>query len=203
MANKRNFQRELEDILALTDRENKPTLLLHCCCAPCSSYVLEYLKDYFKITCLFYNPNISPLQEYLFRKEELLRYINTAHKGENIPVLDCDYDSDLFYTAAKGLENAPEGGERCRQCFTLRLKKTVELADKKYDYVATTLTISPLKNAQLLNQIGEELCCDKSVCWLPSDFKKRGGYQRSIQLSKEHQLYRQNYCGCIFSKLQK
>lgn len=169
-------------------------LLLHCCCAPCSSACLERLKDYFKITVLFYNPNIED-GEYERRKEELLRLISTTGWADFI---DCDHDESEFYSAVKGLEDAGEGSSRCLKCFELRLAKTKEIADKNgYDFFTTTLTVSPLKNAQAINAIGARLGGEK---WLYSDFKKRNGYLRSTELSKEYGLYRQNYCGCKFSK---
>ncbi len=169
-------------------------LLLHCCCAPCSSACLERLKDDFKITVLFYNPNIGG-EEYERRKSELLRLIETTGWADFI---DCDHDEEEYFRAVKGLENEGEGSSRCYKCFELRLAKTKEIADGRgFDLFTTTLTISPLKNAQVINEIGERLGGEK---WLYSDFKKRDGYLRSLQLSKEYSLYRQNYCGCIFSK---
>lgn len=169
-------------------------LLLHCCCAPCSSACLERLKDYFKITVLFYNPNIED-GEYERRKEELLRLISTTGWADFI---DCDHDESEFYSAVKGFEDAGEGSARCLKCFELRLAKTKEIADKNcYDFFTTTLTVSPLKNARAINEIGARLGGKK---WLYSDFKKRNGYLRSTELSKEYGLYRQNYCGCKFSK---
>ncbi len=171
----------------------KKSLLLHCCCAPCSSACLERLKDSFDITVLFYNPNIEN-EEYGRRKSELVRLIETTGAAK---ILECGHDTAEFYEAAAGLENCPEGGERCLKCFELRLKKTAELClSGGYDYFTTTLTISPLKNAEAINAIGMRLGGDR---WLPCDFKKRNGYLRSIELSKEFGLYRQNYCGCIFS----
>ncbi len=169
-------------------------LLLHCCCAPCSSACLERLKDHFKITVLFYNPNIGD-GEYARRKAELLRLIDETGWADFI---DCDHDEAEYYNAVKGLENLGEGSARCLKCFELRLAKTKQVADENgFDFFTTTLTISPLKNAQAINEIGVRLGGDK---WLYSDFKKRNGYLRSTQLSKEYGLYRQNYCGCKFSK---
>lgn len=168
------------------------TLLLHCCCAPCSSSCLERLKDYFKITVFFYNPNIED-EEYERRKSELIRFISETGWADFI---DCDHDTSEFYSYIKGHEKDKEGGARCEKCFELRLKKTAEVA-KDFDFFTTTLTVSPLKNAELINKIGERLGGDK---WLYSDFKKRNGYLRSVNLSKEHALYRQNYCGCVFSE---
>ncbi len=200
--NKRNYQKELDEIIANLDKEGKkPHLLLHCCCAPCSSYVLEYLTEYFYITVLFYNPNISPKEEYEKRKAELKRLISEAEYKNDVDICDCDYNSDSFFTAIKGFEDAPEGGERCEICFNLRLGKAAEMAKKSgFEYFASTLSISPLKNADTLNRIGEELAEKCNIKHLPNDFKKREGYKRSIELSRKYNLYRQNYCGCIFSK---
>lgn len=171
------------------------TLLLHCCCAPCASACLERLKDDFKITALFYNPNIED-DEYLRRKAELIRFIKETGWAE---FMDCDREKDEFYSAIKGLEDEKEGGARCFKCFELRLAKTAEIADSgNYDYFATTLTVSPLKDAAKINAVGERV--QKNAKWLYTDFKKRDGYLRSIKLSAEHNLYRQNYCGCVFSR---
>lgn len=171
-------------------------LLLHCCCAPCASSCLERLKDYFKITVLFYNPNIDE-PEYSKRKAELIKLIGATGWAE---ILDCDSNAQDFYGAVKGLENEKEGGARCAECFKLRLEKTARLAKEGgFDCFTTTLTLSPLKNAALINSIGESLQSENTV-WLYSDFKKRGGYLRSIELSKQYGLYRQNYCGCVFSR---
>lgn len=190
-----NFDKLMQEEIART--HEKKRLLLHCCCAPCSSACLERLKDDFNITALFYNPNIED-SEYLRRKAELLRFIRETGWADFI---DCDHDEHEFYSAVKGLEHCPEGGERCEKCFYLRLKKTAEIAEKNgFDYFTTTLTISPLKNAAKINGIGESL--SGAAKWLFSDFKKRGGYLRSCELSKEHELYRQNYCGCVFSRAQ-
>lgn len=196
--NKRNFDALMEEqIKGLNGRKK---LLLHCCCAPCSSACLERLKDYFDITVLFYNPNIED-EEYNRRKAELIRFVG-ATKWANI--LDCDHEKERYYAATKGLEDEKEGGVRCKICFTLRLSKTAEIAEKNgFDYFTTTLTISPLKDANLLNEIGENLAKGKKVNWLYSDFKKQNGYLKSIKLSKEYSLYRQDYCGCIFSKRER
>ncbi len=205
--NKRNYNKELEQIIAKEELRGAH-LFLHSCCAPCSSAVLERLRTFFRITVFYYNPNISPEAEYLFRKEEeknLIAWFNTladVEAGEAYPIemIDAEYEPKLFFETVKGLEKEPEGGARCEKCFDLRLSKTVaEAAKHRADYVTTTLTISPLKNAELLNQIGERLCEQTDVCWLPSDFKKKDGYKRSITLSNELGLYRQNYCGCAFS----
>jgi hypothetical protein len=186
-------------MLAQTAQFNgeKRKLLLHACCAPCSSACLERLKDFFEITVLFYNPNIED-EEYLKRKAELKRFLQETGWAT---FLDCDHEKSKFYQAVKGLEDQPEGGKRCIKCFHLRLLKTKELADQNgFDYFATTLTISPLKNAEVINNIGESLQGNKGARWLYSDFKKGNGYLRSLQLSKEYCLYRQNFCGCIYSQ---
>lgn len=180
----------------------KPTLLLQACCAPCSSYVLEYLSELFDITLFFYNPNISPESEFLFRLRELERF--TTEAGYNkITVLAPQYDPHTFFDRVRGLEDLPEGGERCRICYELRLRKTAETAKAgNYDYFCTTLSISPYKNAEWLNEIGLALAEEIGGNWLVSDFKKKNGYKRSIELSKEYSLYRQNYCGCVHSKAE-
>lgn len=208
--NQRNYQKELEKILEKRTKEiaeekkGGGRLLLHSCCAPCSSYVLEYLKEYFAITVFYYNPNISRSGEYRKRVEEQKRLIalyNQQKAGFPIRILEGDYEPEVFFREAAGLEKEPEGGERCRKCFRLRLEKTAEEARKGgYDYFGTTLTISPLKNAVLLNEIGESLALRYQVNWLFSDFKKKNGYKRSVELSKEYDLYRQDYCGCIYSE---
>ena len=197
-----NYQKWLDK---KTDEISKsgiiPTLLLHSCCAPCSSYVIEYLSPYFSITVYYYNPNISPREEYLHRAEEQKRLIESMPVKNSVRFIEGDYASDEFYKLSRGLENAPEGGERCRQCFELRLRKAAELAAaESFDYFTTTLTISPLKNAQLINETGKALAEKYGVEYLFSDFKKKEGYKRSIELSRDYGLYRQNYCGCIFSK---
>lgn len=224
MENKRNYQKELEKILMqlpqvgneFSDRtmsdnispsasgSGTPTLLLHSCCAPCSSYVLEYLSNYFEITVFYYNPNIFPEEEYFKRVEEQKRLIAQMHTTYPVSFLEGRFDSREFYEAVRGLEQIPEGGSRCHACFRLRLKQTAKIAlSQQFDYFTTTLTISPLKNAAILNEIGEELAREYQVCWLPSDFKKKNGYKRSIELSAEYNLYRQDYCGCIFSKWER
>ncbi len=207
----RNYQKELDKILEQIikdDTKKGQRLLLHSCCAPCSSYVLEYLRQYFKITVFYYNPNISMEPEYRKRVEEQKRLIaeyNTLEgKGYPIEVIEGDYEPSAFYEAAKGLEQCPEGGERCFACYELRLRKTALLAKEgAYDYFSTTLTISPLKNAKKLNEIGEHLAVEYGILWLVSDFKKKNGYKRSIELSTEYNLYRQDYCGCIYSKQER
>ena len=198
----RNYQKELDKILLQLEQTGEvPVLLLHSCCAPCSSYVLEYLSSYFKITVLYYNPNIYPEEEYWKRVEEQKRFIREIPQKYPITFKEGKFEPDRYYSEVKGLEKEPEGGARCEKCFRLRLSEAVKIAIEEHaDYVTTTLTISPLKNASLLNQIGEELTKETKVKWLPSDFKKKNGYKRSTELSAEYHLYRQNYCGCVFSR---
>ncbi len=198
----RNYQKELEKIIEENRRSNKiPSLFLHSCCAPCSSYVLEYLSNFFSITVFYYNPNISPKEEYEHRVEEIRRLIGEMEFVHPVKFVEGRYEPKEFFDMAKGLEDVPEGGERCFRCYRLRMEEAAKLAKEGgYDYFATTLTISPLKNAGKLNEIGEELEGIYKVSHLPSDFKKKNGYKRSIELSHEHGLYRQNYCGCVFSK---
>ena len=191
-----NYQKELEKLISTLD--HKPTLLLHSCCAPCSSYVLEYLEPYFKITVLYYNPNIEPINEYLKRKGEQINFIKNVHP--NISILDVQYDNDLYSRVVEGLESEREGGSRCYKCYKLRIEKTASLADNKYEYFGTTLSVSPHKNANFINEIGKELEQKYNSKFLISDFKKNEGYKRSIVLSKEYNLYRQDYCGCKYSK---
>lgn len=196
-----NYQKQLDKIIEGLD--GTPSLLLHCCCAPCSSYCVEYLSRYFKITVFFYNPNIYPEAEYAHRKAELIRLIGEMETENPVDFLDCDFESAEFYKTVKGLENCREGGERCFECYRLRLFRTAKEAEKGgYDYFTTTLTISPLKNAQKINEIGKEAQERFGVKHLPSDFKKKNGYKRSIELSREYNLYRQSYCGCVFSQPQ-
>lgn len=199
-----NYQKILDELIGKLQKENKiPKLLLHSCCAPCSSYVLEYLSKYFRITVLYYNPNISIEEEYLHRIEEQKRLISEMKTINKVDFVQGEYKPNDFFAIAKGLEDAKEGGERCFKCYELRLKETVKIAlDNGYDYFTTTLSISPHKNAQKINEIGEKLSEEYGVKYLYSDFKKREGYKRSIELSKEYNLYRQNYCGCIYSKLE-
>lgn len=201
-----DYQKELEKIIEQMPKEggSVPTLFLHSCCAPCSSYVLEYLCQYFHITVFYYNPNISYEEEYQKRVEEQKRLIdayNREGRGYPISVVEGEYKPQAFFEMAKGLEQCPEGGERCFKCYEMRLRETARLGKKGgYDYFTTTLTISPLKNAAKLNEIGMALGEEYDVAWLPSDFKKKEGYKRSIELSKEYDLYRQDYCGCVYSK---
>lgn len=187
------------DALIQSLGERRPRLLLHSCCGPCSSYVLEYLSDYFDITLFFYNPNIQPAEEYEKRLLTQKKLLERAKYKNPVAFLAGEYEPQRFFEAVKGLENCREGGARCEKCFELRLSKAAEIAKKGgFDYFATTLTVSPHKNAVLINEIG-----GRYQNYLPSDFKKREGYKRSIILSKEYELYRQGYCGCIFSKGEK
>ncbi len=199
----RNYQKELEKQIEQQQKVGiKPTLLLHSCCAPCSSYVLEYLSPYFNIYDFYYNPNISPKQEYEERKEELIRLIQELDLQQEIIFLEGTYEPETFFAMAKGLETLPEGQERCFRCYEMRLRESAKIAKEQgADYFATTLTISPLKNAQKLNEIGERIAQEYGVAYLPSDFKKKNGYKRSVELSAQYGLYRQNYCGCVFSKI--
>ncbi len=202
---KQNFQKELEKIIAHHE-ENKevPTLLLHSCCAPCSSYVLEYLSQFFSITLFYYNPNITEEEEYRYRVSEQQRLLAALEVKHPISFVEGPYEPERFFAAVKGLEDVPEGGARCEKCFALRLKEAARLAKERGDdYFTTTLTISPLKNAQVLNAIGTELAQSASVAFLPSDFKKKNGYKRSLELSQRYGLYRQDYCGCVFSKKER
>lgn len=212
MANQVNYQKELEKHLQKAEQKKAEggepmRLFLHSCCAPCSSYCLEYLCKYFAITVFYFNPNISAEPEYRHRVEEQKRLIaayNAEHKGYPIDIVEGDYEPERFFEIAKGYESCPEGGERCFRCFELRLRETAKQAKEgTYDFFATTLTISPLKNAQKINEIGHALGEEYGVLWLPSDFKKKNGYKRSVELSAEYGLYRQDYCGCAFSKAER
>ena len=190
-----NYDKKMTEIIKALGGERKK-LLLHACCAPCSSACLERLKEHFDVTVFFFNPNIED-EEYLKRKQELKKFISLTGWAKE---LDCDHDTAEFYKVAKGLESCPEGGERCLACFKLRLERTAKAAKEGgFDYFGTTLTISPLKDAAAINAIGEELSKEYGISWLYSDFKKQGGYLRSTQLSRQYGLYRQNYCGCVFS----
>ncbi len=203
MQNRKNYQKELEYVLA-KEEGCLPSLFLHSCCAPCSSYTLEYLSRYFAITVFYFNPNIYPEEEYHFRAAEQQRLIREMKTEHPVQFVEGCFDPLEYYAAVRGLEHVPEGGSRCRACFRLRLGKTAkEAAAKGFDYFTTTLSISPLKDAEALNQIGMEEAEKYGVRWLPSDFKKKNGYKRSIELSREYGLYRQNYCGCIFSKRER
>lgn len=204
---KRNYQKELTKLLQqleMESSEKKKRLFLHCCCAPCSSYVLEYLHTYFDITIFFYNPNITEDKEYEKRKRELKRYLSEVSFGKEIHIADADYEPELYLERIRGHEKDRERGERCRICFELRLQKTAEkAAEGQYDYFCTTLSISPHKDSDLLMAIGEALAGQYGVAYLPSDFKKQNGYKRSIELSHIYDLYRQDYCGCVFSRQQR
>lgn len=197
-----NYQRELDRVISLhQSRGETPRLLLHVCCAPCSSYCLEYLSRYFLITVYYYNPNISIKEEYLHRLHEEQRLVSEMDFVNPVTVVEGRYEPREFFEAVRGLEQEPEGGRRCEKCFALRLDSAAQMArDGGYDYFTTTLTISPLKNARMLNEIGAAAGETHGVKWLYSDFKKKEGYKRSIVLSKKYNLYRQNYCGCIFSR---
>ena len=212
-----NYQKQLEEVIK-QEKNNRKKLLLHSCCAPCSSYVLEYLREYFDITVFFYNPNISNAVEYEKRLQEEKRLIeaynkqvesgnfenmNSTENASIIKILDIGYEPSEFFEAVKGYEQCKEGGERCYKCFELRLGKSARIAKEGgFDYFTTTLTISPLKNADWLNEIGRLEGEKEGVLFLPSDFKKKDGYKRSIQLSKDFDLYRQDFCGCGFSKAE-
>ncbi len=197
-----NYQRKLDELLKTISEP--PRLLLHCCCAPCSSYVLEYLSEFFDITCFFYNPNISPQAEFDKRAMELERLISAQPHKYPVSLVVEKYNSEEFFAAVKGLEKIKEGGERCFKCYRLRLEAAAKYAKEyNFDYFCSTLSISPLKNAQKLNEIGEELSEIYKIPHLPNDFKKKGGYKRSVELSAEYDLYRQNYCGCVFSKQER
>lgn len=203
---KRNYQKELDQRIQKNQEEGKvPTLLLHSCCAPCSSYVLEYLSQYFEITVFYYNPNITSPEEYEHRVEEQKRLISQMPTVYPVRFMEGAYEPSRFTQAVKGLEHIPEGGERCFACFALRLSETAKQAQKmNVDFFTTTLTISPLKNAEKLNEIGEQMAREyPGTCFLNSDFKKKNGYKRSTELSREYELYRQDYCGCIYSKLER
>ena len=197
----RNFQKELDKKLELIKKEEKvPTLLLHSCCAPCSSYVIEYLSDYFNVTVFYYNPNIYPEEEYHKRVAEQRKFIEKLPVKYPIHFVEGAYEKERFYEMAKGLEEVKEGGSRCMGCYELRLKESAEIAVAGgFDYFTTTLSISPMKNAQKLNEIGQRVGEEYGVQYLLSDFKKKNGYKRSIELSGIYGLYRQDYCGCEFS----
>ena len=191
----------LEEISNIT---TTPKILLHSCCAPCSSYVISFLSNYFDITILYYNPNIYPFEEYEKRKKEQIKLINTLQTKNKLDFIDCDYDNNLYNEKILGFEQCKEGGNRCNICFNLRLEKTAILAKKNnYDYFCSTLTVSPHKNSKLINEIGENISNKYNIKWLYSDFKKNEGFKQSIELSKKYDLYRQDYCGCIYSKKQR
>lgn len=207
--NKINYQKQLDKTIEqITESGGEaPRLLLHSCCAPCSSYVLEYLSGYFSITVLYYNPNIFPKEEYQYRIEEqkrLIHALNESGVGNEISFLSTDYEPEKFYDTVKGHEQDREGGQRCFLCYELRLREAAEYAAVGgFDYFTTTLSISPLKNADKLNEIGGRLSEETGIAYLYSDFKKRNGYKRSVELSEKYQLYRQDYCGCVYSKNER
>lgn len=200
--NQRNYQKEMDAVIRDLEESGKvPKLLLHSCCAPCSSYVLEYLSQHFEIMVYFYNPNIYPAEEYYKRVTEIERLVGQMNFKNPVKLVSGAYEPGEFYQAVKGLEKEAEGGSRCLRCFSLRLEEAAKVCRAgNYDYFTTTLSISPLKNAAQLNEIGESIAKEYGIQYLPSDFKKRDGYKRSIQLSEEYGLYRQNYCGCVFSR---
>jgi hypothetical protein len=205
--NRTNYQKQLEEVLKRMKEEGKrKRLLLHACCAPCSSYCLEYLREAFALTVFFYNPNLTEQEEYRRRVEEekrLIALMNGQEGSSQIEILEGRYEPERFLEAAKGLETCKEGGERCVRCFALRLGETARVAaEDGFDFFTTSLTISPLKNSALLNRIGAQEGERYGVRFLPSDFKKNNGYLRSTQLSRLYGLYRQNYCGCIYSKVE-
>lgn len=199
-----NYQNKL--LLLVKNFDKKQSLLLHSCCGPCSTQVIDFLKDYFDITIYYYNPNIEPTEEYLKRKKEQIRFIEEFNQKNSIQInyLDCDYENREFREMAKGLENEKEGGARCSKCFYLRMKKTALMAKLKgFKYFGTTLTISPHKNSQVINKIGEYIANEVDIEFIYGDFKKNDGYKKSIMFSKEYNLYRQDYCGCLYGKEDK
>ena len=203
--NRVNYQKQLEDTIAKHIKAGEvPSLLLHSCCAPCSSYCLEYLSNYFRITVFYYNPNIYPEDEYHKRVEEQRHFIEQLPAKYPISFVEGVFDKERFYETVKGYEDCPEGGERCFKCYELRLEETAKLArEMGMDYFTTTLSISPLKNAEKLNELGEKLGVIYEVAHLGSDFKKKNGYKRSVEISNEYGMYRQYYCGCVYSKAQR
>ena len=202
---KENYQRKMEEIIRNNESENKiHSLILQACCAPCSSAVLERISEYFKITILYYNPNISEETEYQKRLNEVITFVSKLKTKNKIEVLPGRYEPKEFFNTVRGYEHLGEGSERCFRCYRLRLEETAKLAKEKYfDYFGTTLSISPYKNSQVLNEIGRELESKYNISYLYADFKKNNGYKRSIELSKEYGLYRQDYCGCVYSKAER
>lgn len=200
-----NFQKEMDNLIEKLKAEDRvPTLMLHSCCAPCSSYVLEYLSEYFRITVLYYNPNISKAEEYDLRLAEQKRLISEMSFKNPVSLIAGEYNPQEFFAIAKGLEDCRERGERCHRCYRLRLEYTAKMTKEKgFDYFATTLTLSPLKDAKVINAIGEELSEKYDTPYLASDFKKKEGYKRSLELSREYNLYRQDFCGCIYSQIER
>ena len=203
--NRVNYQKQLEAIIAKHEKAGEvPTLMLHSCCAPCSSYCLEYLSNYFKITVFYYNPNIYPEEEYTKRVEEQRRFIEKLPAKHKIEFVEGVFEKERFYEIVKGYENCKEGGERCFLCYELRLAETAKIAKQMgMDYFTTTLSISPLKNSDKLNEIGEKVGLQYGIAHLSSDFKKKNGYKRSVELSNEYEMYRQYYCGCVYSKMER
>ncbi len=199
--NKINYQKELDNLIDTIDKEGRvPSLLLHSCCGPCSSYCIEYLSEFFNITVFYYNPNIYPDEEYYVRVKEQQKFIKEFPAKHKVSFIEGDYDKNSFYEIARGMENEPERGARCLKCYDLRLRRTADVAKEKgFDFFTTTLTISPMKDSQVLNEIGINISNELGVKWLPSDFKKKNGYKRSTELSKEYDMYRQDYCGCVYS----
>ena len=196
---KTNYNLKMNDIIS--SLKSVPKILLHSCCGPCSTECITRLTKYFDITVLYYNPNIEPQEEYEKRKQEQIRFIKEFKPINKLDFMDCDYDNASFERMTEGLEKEPEGGKRCHKCYELRLKKTANIAKEKgYDFFGTTLTVSPYKNSQIINEIGQKISKETNVEFLYSDFKKEDGYKKSIELSKEYNLYRQNYCGCHYSK---
>jgi len=202
---KENYQKKLDEIINSIEKENVvPSLLLHSCCAPCSSYVIEYLSNYFNITVYYYNPNIYPLEEYEKRKAEQIKSLDQFKTKNKLNIIDSDYNYNDFLKISEGLENEREGGKRCFSCYKLRLENTaLKAKELKYDYFTTTLTISPYKNSFKINEIGNYLENKYQIKYLYSDFKKKEGYKKSIELAKKYNLYRQDYCGCLYSKIER
>ncbi len=194
-----NFQLEQENIISKLN--HVPTLLLHSCCGPCSSHCLEVLSEHFAVTVLWYNPNIQPEEEFNLRLQNQEKLLKSLQTQNPVKLLVVDYNPNEFFEVANGLEEEKEGGVRCEKCFRLRLEKTAQIAKENgFEFFTTTLTVSPHKNAELLNQLGYEIAEKYGIKFLPADFKKKNGYKRSIELSKQFDLYRQNYCGCVYSK---
>ncbi|MBE6148843.1 MAG: epoxyqueuosine reductase QueH [Firmicutes bacterium] len=199
---KTNYNVLMKDIIAKIEEGRVPSILLHSCCGPCSTEVIARLTKYFDITILYYNPNIEPKAEYEKRKQEQIRFINEFKPINKLEYMDCDYDNDAFLKMAQGLETEPEGGTRCHRCYELRLMKTAQLGkENNFDYFGTTLTVSPYKNSEVINQLGENIANKLGIKYLYSDFKKEDGYKKSIEYSKQYKLYRQNFCGCHFSRV--
>ena len=206
MANKINYQKLMEDLIKENCMDNNctPRLLLHSCCGPCSTYCIQTLSEYFKVTVFYYNPNIYPPEEYHMRAQEQKRFIDEFPVKNPVYFVEGVYDTERFYDMARGMEAVPEGGERCFKCYRLRLEESAQYArEHGFDFFTTTLSISPLKNAEKLNEIGKDLESQYGVRYLFSDFKKKEGYKKSTEISKQYDMYRQYYCGCVFSKEQR